>query len=84
MQNLSKSIQAKFCLAQRLDGVRIKTQQKLHLQAVKMPISSVFFPQKKGMSIISVAQDRLTVGPCELQPRLQQPLNGRTTAGRNG
>lgn len=54
LQNLSKSVQTKFCLAQRLGGVRIKTQQKLHLQAVKMSISSVFFSKRKGMSIISV------------------------------
>lgn len=40
------------------------------------------FLKKKGMSIISVAQERLTVGPCELQPRLQQLLSVRITVGK--
>lgn len=60
-----------------------KTQQQLHLQAVKMPVSSVPVSKKYGKEYDFVMQDRLTASPCELQSRLEQLVNVRTTVGKN-
>lgn len=62
--------------------MKIKNIETVALRGSENAHFQCSFLKKMGMSVISVAQDRLTLGPCELQSRLEQLLMSEPLWGK--